>query len=89
MFKMKRGTLTDEEIETLKGCKPQIECRGLVFDFHSFELQHMLLRMRRMQSEHGIKMFVIDYCQMIQSHDGDNKEQRVAAISNGLKSFSM
>lgn len=43
---------------------------------------------RRLKQKHGIKLLVVDYIQLIQGN-GDNREQRIASISNGLKSLAL
>ncbi len=43
---------------------------------------------RRLHQKHGIKLIVIDYQQRL-TGTGDNQEQRVASISNGVKDLAM
>lgn len=46
---------------------------------------------RRMHQQHGIKMFVIDYLQLLHSTSrkaDQNRQQEIADISNGLKSLA-
>jgi replicative DNA helicase len=44
---------------------------------------------RRLQREHGIGMVVIDYLQLMSSHDRvDNREQEISRISRGLKALA-
>jgi replicative DNA helicase len=43
---------------------------------------------RRMKQRHGIRIVVVDYIQLLQGV-GDNREQAVASISNGLKAMAL
>jgi replicative DNA helicase len=43
---------------------------------------------RRMKQRHGIRIIVVDYIQLLQGV-GDNREQAVASISNGLKAMAL
>ncbi len=46
---------------------------------------------RRLQSEHGLGLIIIDYLQLMESHkssSGDNRVQEVSEISRGLKQLA-
>jgi len=45
---------------------------------------------RRMSQQYGIKLFVIDYLQLLHStaRRAENRQQEIADISNGIKSLS-
>lgn len=49
---------------------------------------HVTAIARRLKQKHGIKIIVVDYIQLLQGV-GDNREQRIASISNGLKSLAL
>src|SRR5258706_2153160 len=43
---------------------------------------------RRLQSEHGLKLIVVDYLQLIHGRNLDNRVQQVSEISQGLKNLA-
>ena len=49
------------------------------------------IRAKSMQMKHelkGLDLIVIDYLQLMKATDGDNREQKVAALSRGLKAIA-
>jgi len=85
LIKLRQGLLSDAEYEKLATCIERIASHGLTFDFHAMEIDEIVMRTRRMVAEDDIKVLVIDYLQLIRCNYGDNKEQRVAHVSNTLK----
>lgn len=54
-------------------------------------VMHIRTKARRLQSEHGLGLIIIDYLQLMESHNnygGDNRVQEVAEISRGLKGLA-
>lgn len=84
-LRLRQGHLNDAEIDRLTTTMHEIAKRGMILDFNSFELNDLLLRAKRMKSEHKIDILIIDYLQLIGGGDGDNREQRVASVSRNVK----
>ncbi|MBI4993052.1 MAG: replicative DNA helicase [Candidatus Magasanikbacteria bacterium] len=54
-------------------------------------VMHIRTKARRLQAEHGLGLIVVDYLQLMESHNnryGDNRVQEVAEISRNLKGIA-
>ena len=54
-------------------------------------VMHIRTKARRLQSEHGLDLVIIDYLQLMESHrarQSDNRVQEVAEISRNLKGIA-
>ena len=85
--KIRPGTLTPVDKEAFSRVVAEVKKRHLILDFHSFELNDMILRIRRLVSEHKVSVVLIDYCQQILSEGkkGESREREVARIPEMLK----
>jgi len=85
--KIRRGTLTSIDKEAFGRAVKETKKRDMILDFHSTELDEMILRIRRLVSEHGVSVVLIDYCQQILSkgEKGESREREVARIPEALK----
>ncbi len=60
-------------------------------DSPNINIMQIRTKARRLQSEHGLGLIVIDYLQLMESSakgDSDNRVQEVAAITRGLKGIA-
>lgn len=61
-------------------------------DTGGLSIYDLRARARRLSREHGIKLFVVDYLQLLNAIGGprkiENRQQEVADISNGLKAMA-
>jgi replicative DNA helicase len=60
-------------------------------DTGGLSILQLRAKARRMWQQHGIKLFVIDYLQLLKStatRGADNRQQEIADISNGIKSLA-
>lgn len=55
---------------------------------HGMIIGQIASLMRTLKQKHGIKLAVIDYIQRLRG-TGDNREQEIASISNGIKSIAL
>ncbi len=87
----RKGTLNDQSFQSL------IEAAGRLFSANIFiddtpaiTLMELRTKCRRLKSEHGIGLIVVDYLQLMQgsSKDSGSREQEIASISRGLKSLA-
>jgi replicative DNA helicase len=60
-------------------------------DTAGLSILQLRAKARRMSQQHGIKLFVIDYLQLLHStarKAADNRQQEIADISNGIKALA-
>src|SRR6185503_218963 len=59
-------------------------------DTAGLSILQLRAKARRMQQQHGIKLFVVDYLQLLNSTSrrAENRQQEIADISNGLKALA-
>lgn len=90
--KIKKGNLTDAEWKQLYSKVKGLENAPLFIDdtpaLNVFELR---AKCRRLVSQHGVKMIIIDYLQLMNVSDraaGGNREQEISTISRSLKAIA-
>lgn len=57
-------------------------------DTAGISLNEMRMKSRRLQAEHGVKLIMVDYLQLMQGRGLENRVQEVAEISRGLKALA-
>ena len=89
VWKMRTGKLGDELQETTRACE---ELKGLplfIDDSPSPNILQMRAMARRLQSEHGLGLLVVDYLQLMSARRNyDSPVQQVTEISRGLKGLA-
>jgi replicative DNA helicase len=63
----------------------------LIDDTAGLSILQLRARARRMHQQHGIKLFVVDYLQLLNStarRAQENRQQEIADISNGIKALA-
>ena len=63
----------------------------LIDDTAGLSILDLRARARRMHQQHGIKLFVVDYLQLLHStsrRSQDNRQQEIADISSGIKALA-
>ena len=63
----------------------------LIDDSAGLSILQLRARARRMHQQHGVKLFVIDYLQLLHStarRSQDNRQQEIADISSGIKALA-
>jgi replicative DNA helicase len=83
--RIRKGNLNDEEYAALNQAIPRIQSRQFIIDDASHSLDQIILRARMMVHQHGIKLLILDYIQLVESSEGDNREQRIASVSRAMK----
>ncbi len=83
------GKLTPQQWQSLWNASEGFsKAKIFVDDTSSITTAQMLSKCRRLKSQHGLDMVLIDYIQLMQSDDRNSKENRqqeVASISRALK----
>ncbi len=88
--KLRSGDLEPHEWTQLHHKVKQIETADIfIDDTPSLSVFDLRAKCRRLQSEHGIKLIIIDYLQLMSTRDHrGNREQEISHISRSLKSIA-
>ena len=85
------GFLAERDFPKLTGAAGKLAGAPLfVEDSPSLSILQLRAKARRMAQQHGIKLFVIDYLQLLHStaRRAENRQQEIADISNGIKALA-
>jgi len=85
------GFLAERDFPKLTGAAGKLANAPLFIDDSSgLSILQLRAKARRMAQQHGIKLFVIDYLQLLHStaRRAENRQQEIADISNGVKSLA-
>ena len=89
LFKIKTGNMNKEEFARLGEAYGALyEAPVFIEDTPGISVLELRTKARRLALEHGIKMLVIDYIQLMRGRNLDNRAQEVAEISKGLKNLA-
>jgi len=85
------GFLSERDFAKLTTAAGQL-AKALMFvdDGSGLSILQLRAKARRMHQQHGIKLFVIDYLQLLHStaRRAENRQQEIADISNGIKALA-
>ncbi len=88
-WKLKTGKLDENDYQKI------IEASGIlaeapiyIDDTPGASLAEIRTKARRLQMEHGLKLLVVDYLQLIHGRNIENRVQEVSEISQGLKNLA-
>ena len=85
------GFLAERDFPKLTGAAGKLANSPLfIDDSPGLSILQLRAKARRMSQQHGIKLFVIDYLQLLHStaRRAENRQQEIADISNGVKSLA-
>jgi replicative DNA helicase len=85
------GFLAERDFPKLTGAAGKLANAPLFIDDTSgLSILQLRAKARRMAQQYGIKLFVIDYLQLLHStaRRAENRQQEIADISNGVKSLA-
>ncbi|MDQ6631339.1 MAG: replicative DNA helicase [Verrucomicrobiota bacterium] len=85
------GFLAERDFPKLTGAAGKLASAPLFIDDSSgLSILQLRAKARRMAQQYGIKLFVIDYLQLLNSTSrrADNRQQEIADISNGVKALA-
>ncbi len=89
---LREGFLAERDFAPLTAAAGQLAGSKLVIDDTSgLSILQLRARARRMHQQHGIKLFVIDYLQLLNStsrRTDQNRQQEIADISSGIKGLA-
>ncbi len=85
------GFLAERDFPKLTGAAGKLANAPLFIDDSSgLSILQLRAKARRMYQQYGIKLFVIDYLQLLHStaRRAENRQQEIADISNGIKALA-
>lgn len=88
---VREGFLAERDFPKLTGAAGKLAGAPLFIDDTSgLSILQLRAKARRLAQQHGIKLFVIDYLQLLHSTSrrADNRQQEIADISNGVKALA-
>jgi replicative DNA helicase len=88
---VREGFLAERDFPKLTGAAGKLANAPLFIDDSSgLSILQLRAKARRMYQQYGIKLFVVDYLQLLHStaRRAENRQQEIADISNGLKSLA-
>jgi replicative DNA helicase len=88
---VREGFLAERDFPKLTGAAGKLAGAPLFIDDSSgLSILEMRAKARRMFQQYGIKLFVIDYLQLLHStaRRAENRQQEIADISSGIKSLA-
>lgn len=91
MRNVRDGFLAERDFPKLTGAASKLASAPLFIDDSSgLSILQLRAKARRMHQQYGIKLFVIDYLQLLHStaRRAENRQQEIADISNGIKSLA-
>jgi replicative DNA helicase len=90
-WKLRTGELNDDDFPRINEAMAQLsEAPIYVDDASMTNVMEMRTKARRLQSEHGLGLVIVDYLQLISGggRTNDGRQQEVSEISRGLKSLA-
>lgn len=85
------GFLAERDFPKIAGAAGKLaNCPLYIDDSAGLTILQLRAKARRMHQQHGIKLFVIDYLQLLNasSQKVENRQQEIAMISNGIKALA-
>lgn len=88
-WKMKIGKLSEEDFTKLSEAMGALaEAPLYVDDTPALSILEMRTKARRLQTEHGLRLLIVDYIQLARARGLENRVQEVSEISQGLKNLA-
>ena len=89
---IREGFMSEHDFPKLTGAAGKLSNAPLfIDDSPGLSILQLRARARRLWQQHGVKLFVIDYLQLLHStarRSQDNRQQEIADISSGIKSLA-
>jgi replicative DNA helicase len=88
-WKLKTGRLDEKDFDRLSHAMGQLaEAPLFIDDTPGASLSEIRTKARRLQIEHGLKLIIVDYLQLVHGRNLENRVQEVSEISQGLKNLA-
>jgi replicative DNA helicase len=89
---IREGFMSESDFPKLTSAAGRLaKAKLLIDDSAGLSILQLRARARRMHQQHGVKLFVIDYLQLLHStarRSQDNRQQEIADISSGIKTLA-
>jgi replicative DNA helicase len=89
---IREGFMTEADFPKLRNSTGKLASAPLFIDDSAgLSILQLRARARRLWQQHGIKLFVVDYMQLLHSTAGrakENRQQEIADISSGIKALA-
>lgn len=88
-WKLKTGRLDEKDFDRLSLAMGELaEAPIFIDDTPGITISEMRTKARRLQIEHGLKLLIVDYLQLIKGRYLENRVQEVSEISQNLKNLA-
>jgi replicative DNA helicase len=88
-WKLRNANLNDNEFQRIGEAMASLSEAPLFFDDTAgINVMEMRTKARRLQSEHGLGLIVIDYLQLMQGNSNNSRVEEVSEISRALKGLA-
>lgn len=88
-WRLKTGRLSEEDFAKLSDAMGVLADAPLyIDDTPGISIMEMRTKARRLMAEHGLKLIVVDYLQLIKGRGLENRVTEVGEISQGLKNLA-
>lgn len=88
-WKLKTGRLDEKDFDKLSNAMGELaEAPLYIDDTPGANISEIRTKARRLQMEHGLKLIIVDYLQLIHGRNLDNRVQEVSEISQSLKNLA-
>lgn len=87
--KLRTGHVRESELQTVMEAMGRLSAAPIyIEDTPGLSVMEVRSKARRLQSQAGVDLLVIDYLQLMQGRRSDNRVQEVSEISRGLKALA-
>ena len=88
-WKLRNANLSDNDFQKIGEAMAKLSEAPLYFDDSvGINVMEMRTKARRLQSEHGLGLIIIDYLQLMQGNGSNNRVEEVSDISRSLKGLA-
>ena len=88
-WRLKTGKLSEKDFTQLSDAMGELaEAPLYIDDSPALSVMEMRTKARRLESEYGAKLLVVDYLQLAHSRNLENRVQEISEVSMGLKNLA-
>lgn len=88
-WKLKTGRLDERDFDRLSTAMGELaEAPLFIDDTPGINISEMRTKARRLQMEHGLRLLIVDYLQLVHGRNLENRVQEVSEISQALKNMA-
>lgn len=86
---VREGFLAERDFPRLTTASSKLSAAPIhIDDTPGLSILRLRAKARRMQEQHGIKLFVVDYLQLIHGASGQSREAEVAEVARGIQEMA-